>query len=117
MDKRSPFLTPIQTASTDIDNILCELITHVKKFKCPSELDFLKGTQNGLLLLNSEKNRPFINQLRKFDGLRTRLAKVQTHGNEQLEAKRRATDMAIRRALFRMKEYQLKLYDKYTEAY
>ncbi|CAE6504376.1 unnamed protein product [Rhizoctonia solani] len=120
MGQRSPFSgsdsAPIRTASTDIDNILDELITYVKRFKCPFELDFPTNTEDGLILLNNEKNRPFIDQLRRFDGLRTRLAEIQTHDDEQLEAKRRATNVAIGRALFRMKEHQLKLYHQYTEA-
>ncbi|CUA77665.1 hypothetical protein RSOLAG22IIIB_12758 [Rhizoctonia solani] len=109
--------TPIQTASADIDNILYELVDYVKKFKCPPELDFYTNTKDGLVLLNNEKNRPFIDQLRKFAGLWTRLARVQTYGCEELEDKHMATATAIERALFRMKEYQLRLYDECTGAH
>ncbi|CAE6445668.1 unnamed protein product [Rhizoctonia solani] len=98
------------TISEDIDNILRELVACVQRFRCPSELDFPPNTQNALVILNSEKNKPFINQLRRLNGLRTKLAQIQPLEDKQLETKQRATGQAIGRALLRMKEHQEKLY-------
>ncbi|KAH7318014.1 hypothetical protein B0J17DRAFT_711124 [Rhizoctonia solani] len=106
---------PISVASTDIDTVIHDLINCVKKFKCPADLDFLANQANGLLLVNNAKNKPFIIQLRKIDRLRTRLAKIPTYDDERLEAKHKAASTAIGRTLYRMKEYQLKLYDRYAE--
>ncbi|KDN34555.1 hypothetical protein RSAG8_12358, partial [Rhizoctonia solani AG-8 WAC10335] len=73
------------------------------------KLDFSASIEDALVLKNNESNRPFINQLRRLDGLRTRLAEIQTHDDAQLEDKHRVTGVAIERALQRMKEHQLKL--------
>ncbi|KAG8707616.1 hypothetical protein FRC11_007303 [Ceratobasidium sp. 423] len=99
-----------------IDHILRELVTCVEKFKCPPELDFPPNNQNPLILLNNEKNKPFLNQLRKLNGLRAKWDQIPKQRNEQLEAKRTATGLAIGRALLRMKEYQQRLHAKYAKA-
>ncbi|CAE6445004.1 unnamed protein product [Rhizoctonia solani] len=103
----------IRETQLALDSIICELVVRVKEFKCPLELDFSSSIEDHLVLKDNEKNKPFINQLRVLDGLRKRLAKIQTHENEQLEAKRRTTSAAIERTLQRMKEHQLKLRENY----
>ncbi|CAE6385198.1 unnamed protein product [Rhizoctonia solani] len=109
MSKSLPLSAPDLDA---VDNILYELITSVKQYKSPSELDFSPNGENPMHLLINEKNNPFLDQLRKLDDLRTQLAKISTQGNEKLEDKHKLTNMAIERALYRMKEHQLELYRK-----
>ncbi|KAG8726835.1 hypothetical protein FRC11_014377, partial [Ceratobasidium sp. 423] len=105
----------IVAASATIDDILCELVTCVKNFKCPIELDFPTNTVNTWTLLNTEKNKPFIDQLRKLDEFRTRLAEIPTYNDARLKEKHKNTGAAIGRALMRMKEHQLKLHNKFAE--
>ncbi|KAG8686710.1 hypothetical protein FRC11_008498 [Ceratobasidium sp. 423] len=105
----------IVAASATIDDILCELVTCVKNFKCPIELDFPTNTVNTWALLNTEKNKPFIDQLRKLDEFRTRLAEIPTYNDARLKEKHKNTGAAIGRALTRMKEHQLKLHNKFAE--
>ncbi|KAG8689968.1 hypothetical protein FRC11_014621 [Ceratobasidium sp. 423] len=105
----------IPIASAAIDSILRELVDSVNNFKCPSELDFSANIGSPLVLANVEKNKPFFNQLRKLDQLRIYLGKISTQGDVQLDAKHKAARVAIRRALQRMREYQLKLYQNFIE--
>ncbi|KAG8698441.1 hypothetical protein FRC11_014421, partial [Ceratobasidium sp. 423] len=93
-----------------LDDILRKLVTRVKGFKCPTELDFSEGIQN--TLPPTEKNGAFITQLRKLDELRTRLVDIPVRGNERLGAKHKAVGMDIGQALQRMKEHQRNLYEK-----
>ncbi|KAG8709733.1 hypothetical protein FRC11_005258 [Ceratobasidium sp. 423] len=117
MGQRSQLSDSAAAASTEIDNVLFKLVASVKEFRCPSDLDFPSGNANALILLNTDKNKAFINQLRKLNELRTGLAKVSTHGDKQLEVKHRATNQAIGRALLKMKEYQLSLHAKLKYMY
>ncbi|CAE6420245.1 unnamed protein product [Rhizoctonia solani] len=107
----------IPTASKAMDSIVMDLVTCVKRFRCPSKLDFSAKIEDPMILLNNDTNKPFIEQLRKLGELRTRLARIQTHDDEYLEAKHKAAGVAIGRALFRMKEYQLKAYERYAETH
>ncbi|CAE6460919.1 unnamed protein product [Rhizoctonia solani] len=62
----------ITAANAAADGILCDVVSCVKAFKAPSELDFSATTKDHpLFLADSEKNRPFINQLCKLAGLRS----------------------------------------------
>ncbi|EUC60923.1 hypothetical protein RSOL_376390 [Rhizoctonia solani AG-3 Rhs1AP] len=108
----------ITAASATIDGIIQDLVRCVKEFKAPSELDFSATTkEQPLALTDNEKNRPFINQLCKLAGLRNELAAIPTHGDKTLEDKVQKTEMAIDRALERMKEHQLKLYEQFDTAF
>ncbi|CAE6380819.1 unnamed protein product [Rhizoctonia solani] len=93
-------------ASAAIDIVLCDLMTCIKNFKPPSELVFAGSI---MVLAKVEENRPFIDQLCNYQVLWKRLTEVPTHGDEKLEDKRDATRATISRALFMMKEYQVKL--------
>ncbi|KAJ1308342.1 hypothetical protein OPQ81_004052 [Rhizoctonia solani] len=104
---------PIFADLNKVNNITHTLITYVKEFKCPSELDFSVNTGSPLILANVTMNKSFIQQLRKLDGLRSNLADTPTYGNEDIEAKQRIVSMSIRRALGRMKEKQLELYQQF----
>ncbi|KEP48141.1 hypothetical protein V565_132840, partial [Rhizoctonia solani 123E] len=110
--------TRVTAGSAAVDGIIYRLVNGVKEFKAPSELDFSATTkEQPLALADNEKNRPFINQLCKLSGLRNDLAAIPTHGNKTLEDKHKKTGMAIDRALERMKEHQLKLYDQFVTAF
>ncbi|CAE6489405.1 unnamed protein product [Rhizoctonia solani] len=102
----------IREAHIALDSILFELVACVKEFRSPSQLDFSASIEDALILRNNEANKPFIDQLRRFDGFRARLGEIKTHDDMQLEDKHRAIGMAIGRAIQRMKEHQLKLRDE-----
>ncbi|KDN34647.1 hypothetical protein RSAG8_12272, partial [Rhizoctonia solani AG-8 WAC10335] len=105
--------TPVEAANAAIDSIFHDLVTCVKSFKCPSELDFSATTEEKpLLLINNDKNKSFINQLRNLNDLQTKLAEIPTHGDEQLREKYRAASVAIEQALQITPEHQFKLYKK-----
>ncbi|CAE6444980.1 hypothetical protein ACGC1H_001019 [Rhizoctonia solani] len=108
--------TPIVAASSTMDTVLISLTACLRNFKWPSELDFSMNTGSPLVLANTEKNKTFIHQFQKLDWLRGELNKIPTHGDKKLEGKHKATGAAIGKALRRMKEHQLKLYKKFTEA-
>ncbi|CAE7208660.1 unnamed protein product [Rhizoctonia solani] len=104
---------PIVAANAAIDAIIRDLITSVKSFKQPSELDFSGTPEDApLVLAKNDQNRPFIDQLCKLARLRNELAEIPTHGDSKLEGKHRAAGEAIERAIKRMKEHQLMLYSK-----
>ncbi|KEP49736.1 hypothetical protein V565_094180 [Rhizoctonia solani 123E] len=110
--------TRTTAANAAITDIIHRLVVCVKGFKPTSELDFSATTEEQpLALVDNEKNRPFINQLRKLAGLRNELAAILTHGDKTLEDKVRNVEMSIRRALERMKEHQLKLYEQFTSQF
>ncbi|EUC60913.1 hypothetical protein RSOL_375780 [Rhizoctonia solani AG-3 Rhs1AP] len=109
--------TRIITHDEVIDGVIRNLVGCVKEFKAPAELDFSATTnEHPLALADKETNRPFINQLCKLAELRNELAKTPTHGDIMLEVKLRKTDTTIGRALERMKEHQLKLYDEFNKS-
>ncbi|KAG8684133.1 hypothetical protein FRC11_012571, partial [Ceratobasidium sp. 423] len=66
------------------------------------------------MLVNNEKNKPFIDQLRKLNTLRKGVADIRPV-NEEQRKKVRATEAAIVVALKAMKEQQLKLYEKFVQ--
>ncbi|KAJ1300133.1 hypothetical protein OPQ81_011886 [Rhizoctonia solani] len=103
----------IIAASEAIDCVIRDLVTCVKMFKCPDRLDFPASSDNPLLLVQSETNMSFINQLRRLDELRTRLAEIQTHEDRSLEEKHKAAGKAIGKALQGMKGWQMELYNKF----
>ncbi|KAJ1300131.1 hypothetical protein OPQ81_011884 [Rhizoctonia solani] len=103
----------IIAASEAIDCVIRDLVTCVKMFKCPDRLDFPASSDNPLLLVQSETNMSFINQLRRLGELRTRLAEIQTHGDRSLEEKHKAAGKAIGKALQGMKGWQMELYNKF----
>ncbi|CAE6496761.1 unnamed protein product [Rhizoctonia solani] len=108
--------TPVVAASSAMDTVLINLTTCIKNFKWPSELDFSANTASPMILANTEKNQAFIHQLRDLDRLWNELNQISTHGDEKLGDKHKATDVAIGKALQKMKEHQLKLYEKFTKA-
>ncbi|KAG8754724.1 hypothetical protein FRC11_006501 [Ceratobasidium sp. 423] len=105
-------ITPIVAASKAMDDILSDLVTGTTQFKLPSELDFPANTGDNMALPYTEKNIPFIDQLRKLDGLRIRLDEIPTHGKVWLEDKNKYTNEAIGRAVQRMKGHHIRLHEK-----
>ncbi|CAE6520967.1 unnamed protein product, partial [Rhizoctonia solani] len=113
-DEKPPY--DEEASSAAINSVLCDLVTCVKEFKCPSKLGFPANAESPWILPNNKENRPFMNQLRKLNGLRIRLAEIPTHDNALLVEKHKAVGAAIGRALQRMKEHQLKLYENFKAA-
>ncbi|CAE6390363.1 unnamed protein product [Rhizoctonia solani] len=108
--------TPIVAASSAMDTVLISLTACLRNFKWPSELDFSVNTGSPLILANTEKNKAFIHQFHNLDRLWDELNKIPTHGDKKLEGKHKATGTTIGKALQRMKEHQLRLYKKFTDA-
>ncbi|EUC60926.1 hypothetical protein RSOL_377130, partial [Rhizoctonia solani AG-3 Rhs1AP] len=110
--------TRITAANAAIGSSIYRHVDCVKEFKPPSELDFSATTEEQpLALANSDKNRPFINQLCKLAGLQNELAAILTHGDKTLEDKVRKSEMPFRRALEWMQEHQLKSHEQFTAAF
>ncbi|EUC56233.1 hypothetical protein RSOL_166330, partial [Rhizoctonia solani AG-3 Rhs1AP] len=93
-----------------IDDILKLLVSRVKNFPCPSELEFSLDGESPMMLSNVEKNKSFIDQLRKLQKLAYKLDEVPTHGDVQLKDKHHKVSSSIVRALFRMEQVQIKFY-------
>ncbi|CAE6477078.1 unnamed protein product [Rhizoctonia solani] len=93
-----------------IGDIAGDLFALVGAFTFPSELDFPENTENGLVLVATKKTKPFINQLRKLNELRARLKKIPTRKDTPWNGQHAAADGAIRKALQKMKDYQIILY-------
>ncbi|CAE6348720.1 unnamed protein product [Rhizoctonia solani] len=106
----SPFdkNTPKIAASAAIDSVLHELVTCIKDFKPPSELDFANAASI-MELAKVKKNKSFVDQLYRLEKLGGKLAEIPIHGDAQLMDKHDVTSAAIGRALSRMEEYQIKL--------
>ncbi|CAE7146412.1 unnamed protein product [Rhizoctonia solani] len=102
------------SAKAAINAIVRDLINSVRKFKQPNELDFSGTPEDApLVLARNEQNRPFIDQLCRLGRLRNELAEIPTHIiRNGLEDRHRGAGEAIERAIERMKEHQLMLYNK-----
>ncbi|EUC56205.1 hypothetical protein RSOL_166050 [Rhizoctonia solani AG-3 Rhs1AP] len=99
-----------------IDDILKLLVSRVKTFPCPSELEFSLDCGSPMMLPNVEKNKSFIGQLRKLQKLAHKLDEISTHGEVQLKDKHNKVSMCIGRALFRMEEVQIKFYVNFLDS-
>ncbi|CUA71816.1 hypothetical protein RSOLAG22IIIB_09874 [Rhizoctonia solani] len=76
-----------------------------------SELDFpAHSNKNGMVFLNTENNKRFIDQLRKLDRLRVWLEGILTYGNLELEQKHDEAYTAVEDAICDMKRHQHKLW-------
>ncbi|CAE6444913.1 unnamed protein product [Rhizoctonia solani] len=101
---------PIIAASLAMDDNLKLLVSRVRNFKRPSELEFSLDGGSHIILPNVEKNKSFIDQLRKLQKLAYQLDKIPTHGDAKLEDKRDKVSKSIEAALSRMGEFKIKLY-------
>ncbi|CAE6423569.1 unnamed protein product [Rhizoctonia solani] len=116
LDLHAKFVETVKAAGAALDNVYSVLTSCIKKFKYPSELDFPANAESPLLFIDNGKSQLFIDQLCTLDKLRTMLARIRTHGNEQLENKHRTISVAIGQEFQRMKDHQLKLWEKFEEA-
>ncbi|KAG8724546.1 hypothetical protein FRC11_002065, partial [Ceratobasidium sp. 423] len=116
LNLHAKFVEVVNAAGAALDDVCSALISCVKKFKYPSELDFPANAESPLLFIHNEKSQSFIDQLYSLDMLRTMLDITPTHGNEELRNKHRSISAAIKREFQRMKEHQLKLWEKFVEA-
>ncbi|CAE6444924.1 unnamed protein product [Rhizoctonia solani] len=106
----APSKASIVAADLAMKDILKQLVTRVRNFKCPSELEFSLDGGSPMMLPNVEKNESFIDQLRKLQSLTNKLDEIPTHGDAQLKDLHDKVGKSIEAALLRMKEVQLKLY-------
>ncbi|CAE6471203.1 unnamed protein product [Rhizoctonia solani] len=107
---KSPSLSAEVAAGLAMEDILELLVSSVKSFKWPSELEFSLDGGSHMMLPDVEKNKPFIDQQRKLQDLASKLSKVQTHGDAKLEDKHDKVSKSIEAALSRMGEFKIKLY-------
>ncbi|KEP45250.1 hypothetical protein V565_297250 [Rhizoctonia solani 123E] len=70
------------------DDLVIETNVYIKSFVYPRELDFAENSEDGMVLANTEKNKPFIDQLRTLDSFRVQLGNIPEYDNEQLTIKR-----------------------------
>ncbi|EUC56167.1 hypothetical protein RSOL_165570, partial [Rhizoctonia solani AG-3 Rhs1AP] len=92
------------------DDLVIEINVYIKSFVYPRELDFAENSEDGLVLANTEKNKPFIDQLRNLYSFRVQLNNIPEYYNEQLRSKREAIGEVIKQNLHRMKKHQLMLF-------
>ncbi|KDN38915.1 hypothetical protein RSAG8_09196, partial [Rhizoctonia solani AG-8 WAC10335] len=102
---------------SSLDDLAYDIRICVEIFVYPLVLDFPEDSKGGLVLLNTERNKPFINQLNKLSLLRGRLNNIPEHDDEQLKRKRWDICVVIEGNLDRMKEHQVSLHHRqFTEA-
>ncbi|CCO36893.1 hypothetical protein BN14_11040 [Rhizoctonia solani AG-1 IB] len=99
-----------QDPATALQNLHTSTLACTKRFQYPTELDFSKKKENSLV--QTDKNRRFIDQLCKMEKYRDELSNVQTHGDVELEAQYRDVNVAIGKALQQLKAHQRKVYEK-----
>ncbi|CUA75474.1 hypothetical protein RSOLAG22IIIB_11774 [Rhizoctonia solani] len=107
---------PKVAALAAMDGILRDLAKCLKNFKDPSELDFTANSASIMELAKVEKNKLFIDQLRRLERLAKRLDEIPTHDDALLMGTHNIAGMAIKRALFRMQEVQNKLGAKFIRS-
>ncbi|KAJ1301453.1 hypothetical protein OPQ81_008711 [Rhizoctonia solani] len=107
----------VATVESALDDITINLEECLKHPEYPSKLDFPANSEDGLTLLNTQGNKPFINQLRRLDWLRKALNDIPPNGDERLQNKRKVISATIGRHLKKMKEHQLNLYRRQSKGY
>ncbi|CAE6508986.1 unnamed protein product [Rhizoctonia solani] len=122
MDRHKATSTTIGRALTRMQDVQIKLYVKtricVESFVYPVELDFPEDSKGGLVLLKTEKNKPFIDQLQNLSLLRGRLNNIPEHDDEQLKRKRWDICVVIKGNLDKMKEHQVRLhYRQLTKAY
>ncbi|KEP49737.1 hypothetical protein V565_094190 [Rhizoctonia solani 123E] len=104
--------------ATAFDHVHSTLNEYVVSFEYPSELYFVSDPEKyGMVLLNNDNNKPFIDQLRKLVGLRNRLAAIPTHDQPERKAKCQAVGAAIDQAIKDMQKHQYKLWKSNSKAH
>ncbi|CUA70391.1 hypothetical protein RSOLAG22IIIB_00752 [Rhizoctonia solani] len=100
----------IKFICTALDELAIEIHICVEGFVYPRQLDFAEDCEDGMLLVRSERNKPFVYQLQRFSLFLGRLKNIPEYDNEKLEHKRRDVGDQIERNIERMKSHQLSLY-------
>ncbi|CAE7208667.1 unnamed protein product [Rhizoctonia solani] len=89
-----------------LDRLLKDLNACVQTFEYPSALDFPPNAESGkLVLLDTENNKPFINQFRALAQFRDQLCAIKTHGDEQLENKHKVVSVVIAKSLHKLQKH------------
>ncbi|CAE6444916.1 unnamed protein product [Rhizoctonia solani] len=105
---------PFRVASLTMDDIRKLLVSYLKNFQWPSELDFSLDGGSHMMLPDVEKSKSFIELHCKLQKLAYKLSKVPSHGDVRLMNKGEALGMSIGRALCGMEE--LKFYEKFIDS-
>ncbi|CAE6427791.1 unnamed protein product [Rhizoctonia solani] len=96
--------------ATALQNLHTGILACTKRFQYPAELDFSAQRKNSLV--QTDKNRRFIDQLRKMEKYREELSNIQTYGDVELEAKYRDVSVEVGKALQQLKAHQRRVYEK-----
>ncbi|CUA78484.1 hypothetical protein RSOLAG22IIIB_07111 [Rhizoctonia solani] len=107
----------VRESKIAFDNLRDTLDETLQSFQLPSELEFpADSNRNGIVLLNSDNNKRFIDQLRKLDKNRVWLEGIFTYGNPDFEQKRDEAYVAIEDAILDLQNHQNKLWKGYIAA-
>ncbi|CUA72688.1 hypothetical protein RSOLAG22IIIB_10218 [Rhizoctonia solani] len=107
------FKKAVMESKIAFDNLLETFDETVQSFQLPSELDFPADLhKNGMMLLNTDNNKRFIDQLRKLDKLRVWLEGIVTFGNPDFEGKHDEAYAAVEEAIRDMQQHQHKLWNQ-----
>ncbi|CUA78479.1 hypothetical protein RSOLAG22IIIB_07106 [Rhizoctonia solani] len=105
------FKKAVMDSKIAFDNLLEAFHDTLQSFQPPSELDFpADSDKSGMVLLNNDKNKRFIDQLRKLDRLGVWLEGILTYGNPDLKQKHEEAYVAVKDAIRDMHEHQRKLW-------
>ncbi|CUA78481.1 hypothetical protein RSOLAG22IIIB_07108 [Rhizoctonia solani] len=105
------FKNAVMKSKIAFDNLLETFDEILQSFRFPFELDFPADPENNpMVLLNTENNKRFIDQLRVLDRLRVWLEGILTYGNPDFEQKHEEAYAALEDAIHDMKEHQHKLW-------
>ncbi|CUA68372.1 hypothetical protein RSOLAG22IIIB_07887 [Rhizoctonia solani] len=109
--KKASAISAVTESRIALDNLLDTLDEIVQSFQFPSELDFqAESEKNGMVLINTERNKQFMDQLRKLDRLRVWLEGILTFGNPDFEQKRDEAYAAVEDAIRDMQQHQHNLW-------
>ncbi|EUC60900.1 hypothetical protein RSOL_374750 [Rhizoctonia solani AG-3 Rhs1AP] len=104
-------------AALALDDLSHAIRDRTRRFEYPLELDFPARMGDSLSLLNTERNRLFIDQLCWLDRFWNELKSIPTYGNERLKRKHKNTSATIRQARHALDEHQRQLQERHIKLY
>ncbi|KAF8709454.1 hypothetical protein RHS03_03288, partial [Rhizoctonia solani] len=100
----------VSAAGAAIQGILVDLLTSIKRFKCPKDLDFTLEHEDVLMIDYTPKNESFVDQVKLLNRLRVALLRAPTHQNDELIDMHEKVTMSVNRAILKMRHQQLTCY-------
>lgn len=113
---RSPTISSVNyDAYSSIDHVIRELHICTLSFQYPHDLDFevsRSGPESVPKLTYTPKNRSFLEQVRKLEGLQEKLDSIDSRGDEDVRQARKETGALVERALADMEWAKAVVWDK-----